>query len=276
MIKAGIVLPLRLQNIPNYRYLHPFLRESQYVRQGEQVYGVPVVFGQYGLAYNQDVVEKAPDSWAHFWQPEFQLRYAISADYHEANIYITALSLGYRGQQLFDYDLLRADARFLPQLSRLAQGAASMWKGVDRASDLHSLAIATAWGFSFKELQKSGEFWQFAQPQEGVTGWVDNWLIGYSVLHDPMKRRIAEAWIDFTLSTQMQLYYVRHLGQFAVVDNILPMLTAAEAKHQEMAQRQMAQGQLLLWQILNSRQQNGFRSMWEQAKTEATPEVSAR
>jgi len=266
MIQKHLVLPLNLKNIPNYKNVNPYLQHASYVSKAEQLFGVPIVYGTYGLAYNSNKLTKAPTSWSVLWQPEYVGKFSISADYYEANIYSTALSLGYTGEQLYDYDLLSKDPVFIDRLSRLANSTASLWHGVDKSADLLGLSLATAWGFSFQELRKKGEVWRFSSPTEGVTGWVDHWLIGYSLKDDAFKKMLAEEWINFTLSEEMQTYYVRALGQYPVSTAINKHLTTDEIAKFHLDNSDYIKDNLNLWKVLSIRQQNGFRLLWQRAK----------
>jgi len=92
-ISGPITLPLNLSNIPNYNNIIKKLQHSDFVSYKNKVYAVPIVYGPYGLAYNSSKIS-APKSWNAFWQAEYINQYAISADYNEANIYITAMAMG--------------------------------------------------------------------------------------------------------------------------------------------------------------------------------------
>jgi putative spermidine/putrescine transport system substrate-binding protein len=273
-IKANIVLPLNLNNIPNYKKLNPALHLPKYLQYKGDVYGVPLVYGVYGLAYNTNKVNPAPDSWQVFWQTKFNKKFAISAEYYEANIYITALSLGYSKQQIYDYELLRSDAKFTKRLAQLASSADLFWQGVDKPDDLLNQSLATAWGFSFPKLKAKGQIWKFATPKEGSTAWVDNWLIGYSLKDSPLKKKIAEEWINYTLSDEMQLYYFRELGQLPTSMSIAKYLSQAEIDELHVNDVDYIKNSLNLWEILTNRQQNGFKKLWQDAKKQANTNLT--
>ena len=266
-IDAGLVLPIDLDNVPNYQHIIPALQYADYITEQDKVYGVPIVYGPYGLAYNTAYFEEAPDSWSVFWEPKYAGRYSISADYHEANIYITALASAFNPQQIFDFETLKQSPEVIERLEQLSKNASSFWVGVDKANELSGLALATAWGFSFPELRKKGQIWKFAQPKEGTTGWVDNWMIGYSLKDKPMMKRIAEEWINFSIGNEMQVNYVRNIGQFPVNLSIAPELTEEEQKTYHLDEPDFFKNNLILWKVLPARYQNGFKLMWDKAKS---------
>lgn len=265
-IEGHLVLPVDLENIPNYRYVLPSLQRAEYITVDEEVYGVPIVYGLYGLAYNTAFFKDPPDSWNILWDPHFKKKYTISSDYHEANIYSTALALGISKEDVFNYETLKNNKDLENRLLSLARNAAAFWVGVDRVEDLKGLALATAWGFSFSKLREQGEIWKFAEPVEGTTGWVDNWLIGYSLKDKPEMKRIAEEWINYSIGEEMQVNYVRTIGQFPVNLSIKKHLTPAEVETYHLDDPDYFKDGLILWKTLPVRHQNGFKSLWEKAK----------
>ncbi len=68
LIRGKLVLPINLENIPNYQYIIPALKKAEYITQDDKIYGVPIVYGPYGLAYNTSLVKKEPKSWNVFWE----------------------------------------------------------------------------------------------------------------------------------------------------------------------------------------------------------------
>jgi len=264
-ISGNVVLPLNLDNIPNYKNIIPSLKKADYITDNGKIYGAPIVYGIYGLAYNTHFFEQAPTSWDILWNKKYAGNYAISSDYYEANIYITALTELPNNDALFDYEQLKNNKMVHKKLKQLAENSSRFWKGIDKVDDLKGLAIATAWGFSFTELNKQGEQWKFARPKEGTTGWIDNWLIGYSLKNKPQMKLIAEEWINYSLSPEMQIDYLRNINQFPVNLSITPSLTAQEIKNYHLNEPQYIENNILFWKPLSRRHRNGFKLMWKKA-----------
>jgi spermidine/putrescine-binding protein len=265
-IEQKLVLPINLRNVPNYQHIIPALKKADYITKDGLVYGVPIVYGHYGLAYNTEIIKQEPKSWDIFWDPKYAGQYAISADYHEANIYITALAMGYGKSDIFEFSALRDNKEFKQRLAMLASNAKSYWVGVDKEEDLKDLALATAWGFSFSELNKEGEKWKFASPKEGVTGWIDNWLIGYSLQNQPILKRIAEEWINYSIGPDMQVAYVRDIRQFPVNLTIKKLLPEEDVEKFGLTNLNYFQENFIPWKILSIDDQYGFKSLWAHAK----------
>jgi len=265
-IEQKLVLPINLSNVPNYQHIIPALKKADYITEDGVVYGVPIVYGHYGLAYNTEIIKEEPESWDIFWDPRYADKYAISADYHEANIYITALALGYEKSEIFEFSGLRDNKELKQRLAKLASNAKLYWVGVDKAEDIKDLALATAWGFSFGELNKKSEKWKFASPKEGVTGWIDNWLIGYSLETRPTLKRIAEEWINYSIGPEMQVAYVRDIRQFPVNLTIKKLLSANDVEKFGLNNPDYFQENFIPWKILSIDDQYGFESLWAHAK----------
>ncbi len=263
-IDKKLILPLNLDHIPNFNDLRADLQSADYLKQDGEVYGVPFVHGSYALAYRPDRVASA-DSWNIFWQPEYQHQYALSADYYEVNIYITALSLGLDGDDIHDYGRLRrADVR--EKLRLLVRNAGHLWQGVDKPEDLERMSLAAVWGFSLTELRRRGQPWRIADPVEGAMGWVDNYAIGASLRDKPFLRRVAEEWLNFVLSPDFQLQVVvRSLGSEPVNPTIMDHLTGVEVARFNWHRPGSSEHKRILWPTLTERNRNGLKRLWREA-----------
>lgn len=264
-IDKNLILPVDTDRLPHYKNLLPQLQHAEYISSNQKVYGVPVAHGPYGLAYNSAILS-APKSWTILWNPAFANRYAISADYYEVNLYITGLALGYKGRQLQEYDALNTPL-FRRKLTELIKNSARLWKGVDGPEDLSGLPLATAWGFSFPALHRKGEHWQFAKPDEGTPGWVDNYAICHTLKDRPFLRKVAEDWLNFVISPGFQARaVVRGIGSGPVNLAALDLLTEKEIHNLGMESPEEVMDNRFLWPIINnSRNRNGLRRLWKDA-----------
>ena len=264
-IEGQFVLPIDFKNIPNYKELIPDLQHADYISKDGAVYGVPYIYGPYGLAYNTGIVKEEPTSWNVLWDPQYAGKYSLSSDYHEANIYITALAMGLKKDEIFNYEKLNT-SEFKSRLKMLAKNAKSFWVGVDSADVLQGLAMATAWGFAIPELKKRGEIWKMADLKEGATGWGDNWMIGYTLKDNPKMKKIAEEWLNFAISPEIQLKAARNLSCFPVNMGVKALVSAEEASALHLDDPSYFKEKLILWQVLGEREQNIFKNIWEEAK----------
>jgi spermidine/putrescine-binding protein len=270
MIDSGLLLPLNLDNIPNYTELNPSFKQLQHLVKDGIHYGLPFAWGPYGLVYNSDVFDKAPDSWNVLWDPKFHGQYSI-ADYGEINIYLTALAMGYDKKALTDFEKLNNPA-FKAKLAALVAHSQSLWVGVDTADDLHKQSLASSWGFSLPELKKRGQIWRWAYPKEGVPGWIDNHVLSSDLADKPELKRIAEEWINFTISTDFQ----SHVLVQALATNPVNSVTAknaTEEQKQGFYARSLndPKALIILMPELDRRTRNGSNNLWNQALKQLPP-----
>ncbi len=264
MIDNGLLAEVDISHIPRYSKVLPALQKAAYITEGAKVYGVPYTFGPYALVYNAAIIKEEPKSWKVFWDPAYAGRYSLSADYYEANIYISALAAGLNRTDIFNYDKLnRPD--ITASLKNLARNAKNFWTGVDSVKELKGLALAAAWGFSLPELNKLGEPWKVAHPVEGTTAWVDNWVMPKSLEKKPALKRLAEEWINFSLSEDVQLGLMRNIGSFPVVSDLSSRATPDEITRFSLDDPAHFQKDYILWEPLNVRATNGFKGLWESA-----------
>lgn len=268
LIRNKLIAPINLDNIPNYKTIIPALQKADYITDDEgNVYGVPILQGPYGLAYNTKYIKTPPQSWNILWDNKFTNRYAISADYYECNFYITALAMGLTEVDLYDFDTLKTNTIFMNKLRHLAQNAKSLWKGVDTADDLEGLALATTWGFCLDDLEKRGESWKMAEPQEGMTGYVDNFLMSYELVNNPFLKTVAEEWMNYILGSEYQInVVVRQLGSAPVNTELSRYLSKEEIEKHHLDEPNYFAEKRWLWPIFKTRRErNVLKYAWSLA-----------
>ncbi len=271
MIDSGLLLPLNLNNLPNYTELNPSFKNLDFLVKDGVHYGLPFAWGPYGLVYNTEVFDKAPDSWSVLWNPLYRGQYSI-ADYGEINIYLTALALGYDEEALGDFEQLNNTA-FKAKLAALVSNAESLWVGVDTADDLQQKTLASSWGFALPELKNRGEIWKWAYPKEGVPGWIDNHVMSSELADKPELKRIAEEWINFTISAEFQAQVlVQALSTNPV--NMIAAESATEAEKQGFYAKSLndPDAVIVLMPELDRRTRNGINNLWNQALKQLSSE----
>lgn len=264
LIKHKLVLPLDLENIPNYKNVDEGLQKADYCTEGDTVFGVPVARGPYGLVYNTAIVKEAPDSWNILWDPKFKNQYAIGKHQYEENVFSTALAMGFSEDDIGNYRKLNTP-EFQKKLAQLAANAHGMWEGVDKPEDLKGLALATSWGDSLNGLKEMGEIWKMAEPKEGTTAWVDNFMISHTLRDKPVLKQIAEDWLNIVLSDEYQLYVVRGIGSGPIVSTIMDDLTPDEIERFHLNDPTHFKDNRILWPILEKTDRKGLERLWDKA-----------
>lgn len=264
IIERKLVLPLNLDNIPNYSKILPSLQKADYCTLDQEVYAVPHVSGPYGLAYNTSLVTEAPKSWNILWDPQYKGKYTLGQDAYVHNVSITALAMGLKRDDINNYKLLN-NIETQDKLAALAANSATMWQGVDDAKTLKGLSLAVVWGFSIPTLAEQGEIWKIAEPKEGTTSWVDNFALSNTLKDKPKLREIAEAWLNFTLSDEYQLYTVRGLACAPVTANAADLFTEEEVTNLHLNDPEHFEKNRILWKILDKKDRNGLKRLWDKA-----------
>lgn len=268
VFKKGDVLlsPLNLSNIPNAKHMLPFFAADKSLvmrglRYGKR-YGLPYNCGPYGLAYNTDAVKDAPQSWNVLWDKQYAGKYTINNNFHKVNIWITALALGYKFDDLFNIDKLDR-AKIQLKLNELVLGAKSLWDGEANADEFPSLSLATTWGFSVVKANQKGGHWKLASPKEGGTAWIDYWCVTRAATG--MKKKLCEEWINLQLSPKFQAAVVKQQGVSPVVDNAGSLVTPEEKALFHVGDNNYFKT-VAIWRVMSEKTEKAFGEMWETAK----------
>ena len=263
-IQGKLIIPIDLNNIPNYNDIIPSLQRADYITENGDVYGVPFAYAPYGLAYNTQALKEPPTSWKIFWDPAYAGKYAIGSAY-ELNIYITALAMGIDRSQLGQYDAV-SSPEFQEKLTTLVKNARDIWIGVDTADKLRGLSFSTAFGFSFTDLKQQGEIWTMAAPQEGSMGAIGNWMLSNTLRDQPQLKRVAEEWLNYVISPDYQLnHLVRKLSTAPTNIAIKSQMTPEEIRTFHLDDLTYFEKKLIPYPVLDNRSRKGFELIWKKA-----------
>ncbi|MCK5564426.1 MAG: extracellular solute-binding protein [Planctomycetes bacterium] len=264
-IENGLLLPLDLKNIPNFKNVIPTLQNAEYLCSDGKVYASPVSHGPYGLAYNTGILKEEPSSWNILWEPRFKGKYVIGANEYIYNCNITALALGYPKESVSSYDALN-NKEFKDKLRQLAAGAHSFWIGADRVDDLAGKPLATAWGDSMSGLKERGELWKMAEPKEGTSCWIDNYTITWTLADKPFLKKVAEECINRFLSTEYQINHITRLMSLTpIITNTGDLLTVEERERLHIGTPNFFRENRILQNTYSERDRNGLKLLWDEA-----------
>jgi spermidine/putrescine transport system substrate-binding protein len=264
LFKKGNILltPLDMKNIPNAKHMLPFFSADKSLLEGGKRYGLPYNCGPYGLAYNTAVVKAAPTSWNVFWDKQYAGKYTINNNFHKVNIWITALALGYKYEDLFNIDRLDRK-KIQPKLNELVRGAKSLWDGEANPDEFPKLSLATTWGFAVVKANQKGGHWKLASPKEGGTAWIDYWCVTHAA--KGMKKKLCEEWINLHLSPKYQAAVVKQQGVSRIVDNVGNLVTPEEKLLFHVGNNDYFKT-VAIWQVMSEKTEKAFGEMWEAAK----------
>ncbi|NRB40741.1 MAG: extracellular solute-binding protein [Pseudomonadales bacterium] len=263
-IKNKLILPLNLDNIPNFKYIPEHIKSL--ITIDGQVYAIPIAFGPFGLAYNTQYFSEPPTSWNVLWDEKYKGKYSTTSSFGDVNIFITALALGYDRDKLDDYKTLNNHV-FKNKLRKLVENAHSFWPGTDEAFHLSGLHLSTSWGFSITGLNKQGENWKLIDPEEGSPYYTDIQAIGYSLKDKPLQKKIAEEWLNFIIGKRFQSEVIAtRLSLMPVVNNVIDTLTEEQIKEKHLNDPNYAKKYIIpLPSVDNKRDRNGLIKLWTKA-----------
>lgn len=257
-----LLQPVDINNIPNLKKMLPVFRNDTTPIYDGRRYGVPYNCGPYGLAYNADRIESAPDSWNILWEPQYAGLYTINNNFPKVNVWITALALGYSYDDIFDIE--RLDRPLLQKhLNVLAQNAKSLWDGAANPDEFPELTLATTWGFAAQQANQKGGNWLLAAPKEGGTAWIDCWYIGAGA--KDLTKQLAEEWINFMLAEKQQADVVKSQGVSPVITEVGEALSAKEKSMFHVGDNDYFKT-VALWRVMTEETEQAFDAMWQEAK----------
>ena len=205
LIGHGDVAPIDTRLVPGLARLMPSLRRPGFATIRGRVYGVPFDYGPNLLVFNARVLRRPPTSWRTTWFPSPRLaghvtRYTSPIYLADAALYLRAHrpALGIRDPfELTDAQLQAAAglvqrqaehsekswAQFSEEISAFADG--SVFAGVGRPIVLDLTRAVPV---------------RAVVPREGVTGWVDAWMMTAHPAHPACMYR----WMQWTTEPSVQ------------------------------------------------------------------------
>ena len=189
--KDGLLLPLRMENIPSYKEQLPMFQHPAY-DPGPETYCVSFIWGDQAIAWNTEKVEK-PESWGALWDPKYKGRVAMFG-FGTSAVPVTAIYLGQDPNNITDLDAIKA------KLLELRPNLLKFWKGGAELTQLlatEEVWMADFWRGRVNKLKEEGHPIEYTQPKEGSFVWIDCIVIP----KDAKNRRTAEAFVNFAVSS---------------------------------------------------------------------------
>ncbi|PSL37031.1 putative spermidine/putrescine transport system substrate-binding protein [Labedella gwakjiensis] len=215
MIAGGDVAPLNTDLIPNYDGIYDFLKEQSWNSVDGEVYGVPHGYGANLLMYNTDVFSEAPTSWDVVFDDASANAGKITA--YDSPIYIADAAmylmahepdLGIENPYALDEDQLAAAVELLKeQRANIGEYWSDYLKSI-QSFETGSIVAGTTWQV-IKNSVPEGTPVDVTLPEEGVTGWSDNWMVG----SDAASPNCAYAWLDYIASPEANAEATEYFGE---------------------------------------------------------------
>lgn len=198
-VDMDLIAPLDLSRLPRTREQLPRFRNLAAIpgitRNG-RVYAIPYTYSEMGLIYDRAGVKEPPVSMAALWDPRYRGR-VLAYDGSSHNFTLAALMLGIRNPfHLSDAEFKRVTEH----LVALRRNALSFYSLPEESVELFRhdggvLLFANYGAQQVKLLRDEGADIGYVIPREGALAWLDCW----SVTRGGRNKRLAEAWINYTL-----------------------------------------------------------------------------
>lgn len=269
-IKHQLVIPLTKKDIPNLVNVEKRYINNAFVTEDNQLYAIPAAAGGYSLLFNKLLLKKAPRSWDVLWDPKNKKKYAISKDFYEANIYITALALGYTKEDIDNISIEKIDTPvFKAKLRQLLENAV-FWQGAPKEEDLKGVIFTTAWGVSNSVKNDVSKKWLFAFPKEGLTLWTDYLSVTTAVNKKPFVKKLAFEWLNFVLSKEYQSKYITEASRYLSPTPYAISKGVFGEGTNETALKYFNTN-AIYWPILSVRNRNGLKFVHDEALKNISP-----
>jgi putative spermidine/putrescine transport system substrate-binding protein len=207
LIAGRQVAPVNPDLIDAHKDLEPRLRAL--LKSDGKVMGVPFVWGVNQLMYDPRAVRPAPTSWAALFDP-------AEAKKHRGRLVVrdTPLTLGDAALYLKTarrslkiknpYELTRGQLDAATDLlTKQRPNVVKYWRhpsdGVD-AFATGDAVLGEVWPYHVDVLTRAGRSVTGVTPREGVTGWMDAWMIGARAEHP----NCMYQWLNWMTSPDVQ------------------------------------------------------------------------
>jgi putative spermidine/putrescine transport system substrate-binding protein len=211
-------------------------RTKQYVVNGVQ-YGVPYMYGPNFLMYNTKVVKPAPTSWDVVFETTLNGQpnpYAGKITAFDAPIYIADAAMYLKAHQPdlgitdpyeLTSDQLDAAVNLLKQQATMVKKYWALYTDEIDGFVNGSMVAGTAWPVNLSYAEADAPV-DAVVPSEGVTGWLDTWMIS---THAPHPNCMLE-WMNHTLDPNVQAEVAYWYGAATSNTKACPILAKSLGK----------------------------------------------
>ena len=217
LIYAGAVAEVNVNLIPSYKdFFNAFKSPPNNTIDGKH-YGVSLQFGPNVLIYNTQKVKPKPVSWGAIYDPKYRGQITIPDNpiqIADAALYLskTRPALGITDP----YELTKAQLDAAVQL--LQQQRPLVKKYWALASDQIDLfknggsTIGASWPYQVNTLRAAKVPVVGVIPKEGVTGWLDTWMLSSKAKHP----NCAYKWMQYISTPKPQAQQAIYFGETPV------------------------------------------------------------
>ena len=204
LAEEGLLLPLNLSNIPNFRNVSSNFRDLAFDPRNR--HSVPADYGTAGLLVRTDLVGDGLTDWADLWDPGLSGKIALRNQPREV-IGMTLLSLNFPLNSEDPKEHALALKRLLALRPSVVMADLEASKSVPRLLD-GEIAVLHGYSSDYQIARKLNPAVRYILPREGCALWGDSYVIS-SRAFDP---RMAENFINFMMRPEIAAAVVNEKG----------------------------------------------------------------
>ncbi len=260
---GNLAAPLDLSKIPSYTQLSPQLTNLPLVHVGNQVYGVPFMWGPDPLIYDTTVFPNPPDSWNVLWDPKYKGKISVWDDL--STVYMAAQVLGFDKpdpSQLYNLSDEQLEA-VKKKLLELKPNIRKMWATGGDLTNLfqnHEIVASMGWPLNTVELKKVNFPVGETIPKENTTGWIDHLMITAG----SENKELAYQFLEFMIEAQTQKKVTDVTRYTPANPQAAQFMTADEVKTLHLDDVDNYQKRLYFWQNVPRRAK--YTEIWNEVK----------
>jgi putative spermidine/putrescine transport system substrate-binding protein len=217
LIYSGAVAETNMSLIPSYKDFYDAFKSPSNNTVNGKHYGVSVQFGPNVLLYNTKKVSPKPTSWAAIYDPKYKGQITIPDNPIQIADAALYLSKKRPGLGIKDpYELTKAQLAAVVTLLKQQRPLIKKYWGL--ASDQIDLfknggsTIGASWPYQLNTLKAAKVPVAAVNPKEGVTGWLDTYMLSSKAKHP----NCAYRWMQWITTPKVQAQQAIYFGETPV------------------------------------------------------------
>jgi putative spermidine/putrescine transport system substrate-binding protein/spermidine/putrescine transport system substrate-binding protein len=256
LVRAGLVQPLTINLIDSQSQLIDPLGEKSEVKNEEDIYGVPFMWGANVLIYNSDAFPQAPKTWDVLRQQRFRGKVAVWDDL--SSLYMAELSQN-RQADIYHLNDFKDGCQWFQGLTT---NGVKLWDDETNLVKMFrtgQVVVAMGWPLTAYDLKSLGmPVEQIIPEQDNTTGWVDYLMIPERSKHTDLAYKLVKHLSD-----------KRAQGYVARITHTIPANNQADSGGLTMPEREKYKN-VRFWQALGENREK-YKKAWEQWKRNQCP-----
>ena len=263
LARSGLVASLDLSRVPNYSQVSSSLTSLPLVKNGGQVFGVPLTWGPNPLLYDTNFFPRAPESWAELWDPKLKGKLSVWDDL--STVYMAAQVLGFdKSDPAAIYNLNDAQLEQVKnKLLALKPNIRKMWTTGGELTNLfqsHEVVAAMGWPLMTNQLRKINYPIGETIPKERTTGWIDHLMITSS----SDQKDLAYKFLNYMIDAQTQKLLSDVTGYIPANPQAATLMSKEQQHSLHLDDVDSYQKQIIFWQDVPRRAK--YTEIWNAVK----------